>query len=666
MPIARSIAAFEDYRQPIMRHLFTAKLFHWDIAIRTLTSASLANMAALDPQFLGNVAMPFLLTKSLDDKNLYVRHGAVLGTAEITLALSELEALDSSTTDETRTDLIALVSLIEKNRLYRGRGGEIMRSAVCRLIECISIARIPLIVKDQVRLLDSADASIPHPSEEIRQCACRALEQLLNVYFPVHENGPSPRLQARVVDKFVDLLKNSNNVAVTRGYALALGYLPPKILAPNRSVLDAILSCLMNAAHPNALVAKEGDAETRRNALLSLARIAKVVPTVDPVVSGIYPLAPLHIDQLSSLFDTFFRSLGDYKRDRRGDVGSWCRVAAMEGLTDLLQVCIHSSCSIKALGKSAATAAVCELLKQLSEKLGNVRLRAAHCLWRILLHPDIPGICHKAKLIVALELDSSVEHNWSDPCVAFPKLVKAVSITCSAERTVDGVAAGYCYRDSIISGLVISAGDLTESVSKQASLALLSYAKSVRGTPELQGLGQCLLSLMNRHRGDGRVMLPLLKTLNKLFSNQCLDILVASDSKFAEYCLQNLRDEERICVDVHRLLAIADLAAALLSTPLETSVEQGAIAFLCQLMGHSFPRVRGHTSQQLYIVLLNRTEQLPSDIALHDLVLNTPWASDIDAEDIHRAVDEISIGLRVDGFLVPVMSQATACIRTSS
>jgi Tubulin folding cofactor D C terminal len=154
-------------------------------------------------------------------------------------------------------------------------------------------------------------------------------------------------------------------------------------------------------------------------------------------------------------------------------------------------------------------------------------------------------------------------------------------------------------------------------------------------------------------------MLPLLKTLNKLFSNQCLDFLVASDDEFAERCLLNLQNEERICTDVHRLLAIADVAAALLSTSPKTKVERKAIAFLCQLMGHTFPRVRDHTSQQLYVVLLNRTEQLPADAALHDLVLNTPWASDLDDKDIRRAVDEISIGLGVDGFLVPMMSQAT-------
>ena len=97
----------------------------------------------MDKEFTTQTVIPHLLEKSTNSE-LNVRHGAVLGLSEIILALSD------ELPDEHLADLSELVVKLEKLRLYRGRGGEIMRAAVCRYIECLSIARIPLTVKEQV------------------------------------------------------------------------------------------------------------------------------------------------------------------------------------------------------------------------------------------------------------------------------------------------------------------------------------------------------------------------------------------------------------------------------------------------------------------------------------------------------------------------------------
>jgi len=52
-----------------------------------------------------------------------------LGVGELTLALhSQGQALDT----ERQCAVAAVVPAIEKARLYRGKGGELMRGAVCR------------------------------------------------------------------------------------------------------------------------------------------------------------------------------------------------------------------------------------------------------------------------------------------------------------------------------------------------------------------------------------------------------------------------------------------------------------------------------------------------------------------------------------------------------
>lgn len=56
--------------------------------------------------------------------------------------------------------MVEVVPRIEKARLYRGRGGELVRSAACRLIECIALANVPLNVKTQVCYRAQVHASL--------------------------------------------------------------------------------------------------------------------------------------------------------------------------------------------------------------------------------------------------------------------------------------------------------------------------------------------------------------------------------------------------------------------------------------------------------------------------------------------------------------------------
>ena len=42
---------------------------------------------------------------------------------------------------ETAEGLVGVVPALEKARLYRGRGGELMRQAACRVVECLALTR---------------------------------------------------------------------------------------------------------------------------------------------------------------------------------------------------------------------------------------------------------------------------------------------------------------------------------------------------------------------------------------------------------------------------------------------------------------------------------------------------------------------------------------------
>ena len=160
--VAFQIAQFKEYRIDIIKHLYEVKLFHWDADIRMLTSKSLQGLTHFESSYFTNTVLPYLLTLCMNE-TLCVRHGAIIGVAEIILSLNEINCSGSTKVEisvELAKQVAEIVPNVEKARLYRGRGGEIMRSATCRLIQCLSISRISLTVKQQVRLLDSIDSNL--------------------------------------------------------------------------------------------------------------------------------------------------------------------------------------------------------------------------------------------------------------------------------------------------------------------------------------------------------------------------------------------------------------------------------------------------------------------------------------------------------------------------
>lgn len=609
LSISKQIAHFDEYRRPIIHNLFSTKLFHWDPNIRALSSKSLAGLVHLDPEYFCGTVLSILAGKCLDERDLFTRHGALLGVAEIILSLSKNASI-GFISQNTIEAIISLVPTIEKKRLFRGRGGEIMRSAVCRLIECISQAKLPLNVREQVRILDSVAANISHPTENIQQSACQALAALMSSYFPVGFNGPSDRLQKRVVDQFIQKSRSSENPAVTRGYALALGCLPAKLIAPSKEILARVIDCLRNISNPTSLVGGESDAETRRNALISLKRLVATVGFVSDQDSLI-PLVTIDENDLERLFEAFQTAMDDYNTDRRGDVGSWCRVSAMEGITELTIAASKSSWNAD---ECQTTFSVALLLKQLAERLDTVRECAGACLTRLLME-EKPNVCLLAKdrIIDALGIRvlKCSERHWSNPSLVYPILMNVASIE-------EGP-----YFEFLASGIVASVGSLTSDVSKHASMSLVRWMKH-GDIDRRTKMGEFLISLLRNCHNGGRIIVPTLKTLHLLFSHGFFDQLVQSSSNFSNECEASL-EKGASGTDIHCLIAIVDVTIDLLdANPRDEQVKKRATAFLCKMLKHKFPRIRDYTAQQLYVYLLESKKVDKTDACV--LLLQTKWA----------------------------------------
>ena len=350
--------------------------------------------------------------------------------------------------------------------------------------------------------------------------------------------GPSERLQSRVVDKYISLIETEDNPAATRGFTLALGSLPSKLLAPNEQVLNSVLSCLCNSLKSDSLVGAEGDAETRRNAVIALVNVCETVGICcgakGPHIStNSSPVCPLTEQQLMRVFDALLGAMDDYNMDRRGDVGSWSRIASMKGLETISFLAIKSSsvhphsthevtlnsqlvqseATVPNFAKRLASFTMCSttndvnaiasasnatifdenlclsilsaLLKQLGEKLDAVRNQAGQCLESLLTNdsPRIPFVPYRRILIRALNLDGNPK-TWSNPANTFPLLMRAINI--------EG------FLKPVLSGIVISVGGLTESVSKSSCTALFKWIKELRNAraiPKIIQMGEGKISI---------------------------------------------------------------------------------------------------------------------------------------------------------------------------
>jgi len=703
--VAKEVAKFKEYCRPIIDHVCEVKLFHWDIEIRVLASRSLRGLTSCDQNYFTSTIVSELLKYCVDDY-VFIRHGAILGVAEILLGLVGIR--DEKMQDGKITDILLesdavtiakMVQTIEKKRLYCGRGGEFVRAAVSRFIECLSIAKVPLTVKQQLVLLDSLDSNLKHPSEEIQNSTARALSQFMSMYFPVGVEGPSDRLQKRVVTKYINLISKEDNAAATRGFALGLGYLPAKLLAPNSDVLKSVIYCLRDAAHFRSLVGGQGDAETRRNAIQSLVRVCRTVGigTNSTTEQKKANFSTVYVDEnlVDVVFNTLLHGTQDYSTDRRGDVGSWCRIAALKGLETLTFLAVEASNSIpqdplfllnnnvtkkseillivpsfyersitleqyaqnrvksclenseplrpelvrnlkksnsKFFDDQLCAKVIGAFLKQLSEKLDAVRHQAGSCLERLLLNtsPTVPFVSCRDLLLEALKLDGqSVSHdfnkvsiNWANPESTFPLLMRVINIDT--------------FFESIVSGLVISVGGLTESVTKHSSKQFMDYLRVLqkqRLSSRIVKLGHVLLRLFDKHTKEGRVILPLLKTLDKLLSHGCLDFLLHEQKmEFPNKLLSCIKKEANKCTDMKRLFAIIAVAIGMLHSKEKEVVHDKIFPFLMRFLVHRYPRVRRWTGEQMYVKLIEDDSVVPDTLnidAATNLLSEVVWDQDL-------------------------------------
>ncbi|KAL6538962.1 hypothetical protein OROMI_025288 [Orobanche minor] len=638
--VAVSIAKYENYLYHFVDELLYKKICHWEKGLRELAAVALSSLVMYDHKY-AIFALKEMICRTLSS-DLCMRHGATLAAGELVLALYQC---DHPLSVDEQKSVAGVVLAIEKARLYRGKGGEIMRSAVSRFVECISVSSISLSENIKRSLLATVCENLRHPNSQIhyvytesKGAAVKALKHFVRAYL----------VNADITSKFLEDLTDPN-VAVRRGSALAIGVLPGKFLATRwKDVLLKLCSSCAIEVNPD-----DRDAEARANAVKGLVSVCETL-THENEQSRIQSME----DNLSlfllikhEVMETLLKALDDYSVDNRGDVGSWVREAAMDGL----ERCTYILCKQDYVGltersehvdyvlelstadssqlhllfdANLATRVVGGICKQAVEKMDKLRETAAKILHRLLYNKItyVQHIPHRKKLEELVPNEADLK--WAVPSFSYPRFVHLLQFS-SFSRLV-------------LSGLVISVGGLQDSLAKASVTALLNYLQVVDGEEPKEmsreyRLATDMLWVLQQYRGCDRVIVPAMKTIEILLSKKIFLTMEAYTSIFISGALHSLEVELKGSKDFFKLyLGIAILGYIALHSD---SINTPAFHQLLRFLGYRFPKIRRTAAEQVLSVIQVKILVRPGESKLHNavkIVSETCWEGDLEAAKQQR------------------------------
>ncbi|RLN95357.1 hypothetical protein BBJ28_00014498 [Nothophytophthora sp. Chile5] len=331
------VAKYPEYRYPLMEHLISSKIVHWDVQIRDLAAAALGKIAALDAPYAMAQLLPRLLISALSpDVEVIVRHGAVISIAELLMSLAQVPVFIDG---ELQKEIKMLPIEIDKRRLFRGRGGEMIRVAVCNVIEVIANARLGLGFVHVKKYLLMLEECFIHPTDSVRDAAIEAFGAFTAQYCPKIFDKGSPahvKYMQLLIPRFINsgimvsakengvsTVAPNPNVAARRGFLRAVGVAAKELVQP---CMKELLTGVIDAASLPQHVGEDEDPGSRVAAVRALVDLSSRPPN---------ELDLEHMED--AVIQTLIECINlDYRVDERGDVGSWVRKEAMVGLEKLL------------------------------------------------------------------------------------------------------------------------------------------------------------------------------------------------------------------------------------------------------------------------------------------------------------------------------------------
>uniref|UniRef100_A0A8L0DKA4 Tubulin-specific chaperone D n=1 Tax=Oncorhynchus mykiss TaxID=8022 RepID=A0A8L0DKA4_ONCMY len=533
--------------------------------------------------------------------DLHSRHGAILASAEISHALYKLanqnnrpvtELISSDYQYVVRPQQIFVVVVV--SCLCRGFGGELMRPAVCSLIENMSLSKMPFkddpVITGWQWLIDDTLKSLhlisPGPRDGIKEAAVSALAALCEQYYQPQPGMADPQMQEVLVSQYIAGLK-STEVLTRCGSALALGSLPRFMI---HGKLHQILSGLQQSCSQREVCFTEA----RRDAAKAMAQVCVTAGVSaqggsDSVVCE---------GNVSAVYRALLDCMTDYTLDSRGDVGAWVREAAMTSLMEVTLCVVGTAPQL--LSPGLVNGMMCSLAQQSAEKIDRYRAHAGSVFVRLLHsnNPAVPHIPHREELLAIFPTEGAEGLNWNAPSQAFPHITQLLRLPQ--------------YQYHTLLGLTVSVGGLTESTVRFSSQSLFDHLMLIQ--QDAAALGQFSEALLHVFRDNLR------NDSVKTFSHNTQPDIHTRCSLPRTLLSHPLT---RTLLSLTRTLLSLPLTRTLLSLPscrfcgliqFQGEVRKKVLFQLLLLLCHPFPVIRKTTASQVYEMLLTYDDVIDPDV----------------------------------------------------
>ncbi|XP_034075522.1 tubulin-specific chaperone D [Gymnodraco acuticeps] len=616
------IASFPEYTEAMIDHLIAMKINHWDSVIRELATKALHNLTPQAADYMATTVLPKLLPMAVGI-DLHGRHGAILACAEITHALYKLGL-------QTNRDVVDMISSecvdalknihqkLNDRKQYRGFGGELMRPAVCFLIEKLSLSKMPFkndpVITGWQWLIDDTIKTLhPGVKDSTVGSLVSALSALCDEFYQAEPGQADLQIQDVLVSQYIEGLK-SPQMLICCGSALALGCLPRFMIHGKvKQILEGLLQ--MCTVSQN----EEKYTEARRDAVKAISQVCLKVG----VCAHGSPDSALCSENVAEVYGVLLHCMTDYTRDSRGDVGAWVREAAMTSIMDVTLLVAVSAPEI--LLPDLVKRMMCRLAQQAAEKIDRYRAHAGN-VFLCLLHskePAVPHIPHQEELLRIFPFETTTSLNWSAPSQAFQYITQLLRLPQ--------------YQYHTLLGLTVSVGGITESTVHFSSQSLFEYLRGIQeNNAALTQFGDTLLSIFRDNLRNDMVSIPFLGMLNQMLANSCFEIFATQENH--QFCVDILD----LCKEFKKSKVIAKLRVSISVfcglIQFQGEVRKRVLAQLLMLLCHPFPVIRKTTAGQMYEMLLTYDDVIDPEVLDDVLTLlsDANWESDLETVRTHR------------------------------
>ncbi|KIJ62569.1 hypothetical protein HYDPIDRAFT_157330 [Hydnomerulius pinastri MD-312] len=624
---APQVAEHIEYRQALIDHLISITLRHWDVTMRQLGAKSLRLICEIDLALLGPGCVVRLARqlRSVDTTDI---HGALVALTELAAAYQEQFGEKG---DEKRREIFGLIGTIPQEILLAPRSEQVL-SATCSLI-AVSITLQEVSQKQQ----DRSSSDVPHwrhlVDQGLRHRGINAQEAAAGAMATVSSLTDCSVVVQRLIREFKD---GSPSLQQSLGHVLGvLDY------DAHPHGLKEAVDCLLESVSMESAT-RMTNVEARRNCYQA---IPKIVANTAPRMTRHF-----QANKIRELFDALDNGLDDYTTDERGDVGSWIRIACIQGLASIIERLFDISGGLSDLSSFLPPhryhTVVGRILRQAVERLDNVRQISGECFLRILKHqlPAVEGAeewrVKGEELMRELFLSESSDDttNWSVGEWLFPKAVRILQIPE--------------YRRPVLTGLVMSVATRTGSTQRPASSSLAAYIQTLPLTStgseySLSGFAGDLVDWTQSNLSSNNVVVPVLQTFNVLLEADALIRLPESERGAA--CIETLvsiscKNVSRL-KNVQRVQESMKMIVNLFTLP---SVAKTCLPKFIEFLAHPYPKIRSSTAEHLYMVLQSKDLGWEPDEKVEEILLETEWSSgDMDmVKDMARGlVRELSVGM---------------------